>query len=187
MLLAVRRDFGDQQRSLRARIVGLFLDGRDDVVRRDGLPPVERGAQQVLTGGEVPVERALRRLEASRKWLYGNAAGAFVQQRLDGGAGLSAAFDIVPRPDWASTTIVAIPHDATSDAAAWARAIFDLRSLPVWVKALGGVRAVVAKVLRLPPGEQAMLAVDRIVDDEAVIDTDDVHLHFAAGVRVDPV
>src|SRR6266508_1949386 len=102
-----------------------------------------------------------------------------------GGAGLSAAFDIVPRPDWASTTIVAIPHGATGDAAAWARAIFDLRSLPVCVKALGGVRAVGAKLLRLPPGEQAMLAVDRIVGDEAVIDTDDVHLHFAAGVQVD--
>src|SRR6266536_6069251 len=85
MLLTVRSDFGDQQRGLRARIVGLFLDGRDDVVRRDGLPPVERGAQQVLTRGEVPVERALRRLEASRKWLYGNTPGALVQQRLDSG------------------------------------------------------------------------------------------------------
>lgn len=98
---------------------------------------------------------------------------------------MSAAFDVIPRPEWASTTIVAIPPDA-ADAADWARAIFDLRSLPVWVKALGGMRAVVAKLLRLPPAEQAMLTVDRMVGDEALVDTDDVHLHFAAGVRVDP-
>src|SRR5437763_11156216 len=103
-----------------------------------------------------------------------------------GGASVSAAFDIVTRPDWASTTIVAIPRDSTDDAAAWAREIFDLRSLPAWVKALGGVRVVVAKLLRLTPASPAMLAVERMVGDEALIDTDDVHLHFAAGVRVDP-
>jgi hypothetical protein len=103
-----------------------------------------------------------------------------------GGAGLSAAFDIVPRPDWASTTIVAIPHDANDDAAAWARAIFDVRSVPTWVKALFGARVIVARLLRLTPANPSMLAVDHLVGDEAVIDTDDVHLHFAAGVRVDP-
>jgi hypothetical protein len=99
---------------------------------------------------------------------------------------VSAAFDIIPRPDWASTTIVAIPHDATDDPATWARAIFDVRSVPSWVKVLFGARAVAARLLRLPPGNQAMLAVDRVIGDEAVIDTDDVHLHFAAGVRADP-
>ncbi len=99
---------------------------------------------------------------------------------------MSAAFDVVPHPDWASTTIVAIPSDAPDDPAAWAREIFDARSVPAWAKALFGVRMVAAKLLRLPPGNPSMLAVDHVVADEAVIDTDDVHLHFGAGVRADP-
>lgn len=31
-----------------------------------------------------------------------------------------------------------------------------------------------------------MLAVDRIIDGEAVIDTDDRHLRFVAGIRTEP-
>jgi hypothetical protein len=99
---------------------------------------------------------------------------------------VSAAFDVVPNPDWASTTIVAIPSDAPDDPATWARAIFDARSVPAWGKALFGVRMVAAMVLRLPQGNRSMLAVDHVVADEAVIDTDDVHLHFGVGIRADP-
>lgn len=99
---------------------------------------------------------------------------------------MSAAFEIVPRPDWASTTTVAVSPELTRDAMTWARAIFDVRSIPSWVKALFAVREVAVRVLRLPPGDPRMLAVDRMVGDEALIDTDDVHLHFAAAVRADP-
>ncbi|SRR6266536_4671796 len=98
---------------------------------------------------------------------------------------MSAAFDVVPRPDWASTTTVAIPSDLTRDPLVWARAIFNRNSVPPWAKALFVVREVLVRLLRITPGNPQMLAVDRVVGDEALIDTDDVHLHFAAGVRAD--
>lgn len=99
---------------------------------------------------------------------------------------MSAAFEILPRPDWASTTTVAVPPGLTEDSLTWARAIFDVRNVPAWVKALFAVRQVAVRVIRVPQGEPWMLAVDRMIGDEAVIDTDDVHLHFAAGVRAEP-
>jgi hypothetical protein len=98
---------------------------------------------------------------------------------------MSVAFEIVPRPDWASTTTVAIPPDLTQDSLTWARAIFARRNIPAWVKGLFVAREVAVRVLRLPPGDPRMLAVDRVVGDEALIDTDDVHLHFAVGVRAE--
>jgi Protein of unknown function (DUF2867) len=98
---------------------------------------------------------------------------------------VSVALDVLPRPDWASTTSVAIPRDLTRDPVAWAQAIFDSRTMPSWVKVLFVVRECVVRPLRITPGDSSMLAVDRVVGDEAVIDTDDVHLHFVAGVRAD--
>lgn len=99
---------------------------------------------------------------------------------------MSAAFDVLPTPDWAATTTISIPKDSSSDPGKWARAVFDLRSMPVLVKALFALREIAAKFLGIPPGDPSMLAVDRVVGDEAVIDTDDKHLHFAATVRPDP-
>jgi len=99
---------------------------------------------------------------------------------------MSVAFETVPHPDWASTTTVAIPPDLTRDPRVWARTIFDVGTVPSWVKALFVAREVAARVLRLPPGDPQMLAVDRVVGNEALIDTDDVHLHFAATVWAEP-
>jgi hypothetical protein len=99
---------------------------------------------------------------------------------------MSIAFDLMPRPDWAATTTVSTPPGVECSAQQWARAIFDVRSLPAWVRVLFGARVVAAKVMRLPPGDPSMLAIDRVVGDEAVIDTDDRHLHFVATVRAEP-
>jgi hypothetical protein len=99
---------------------------------------------------------------------------------------MSAALELMPRSDWATATIVTVPAAAPADSLTWARAIFDVRSVPVWAKALYGVREALVRVLGIPPGEQSMLAVDHVQDGEAIIDTDDVHLHFVAGVRVEP-
>jgi hypothetical protein len=98
---------------------------------------------------------------------------------------VSAALDGLPHPDWASTTTVAVPPEVTRDPVVWAQAIFDSRTMPSWVKALFVVRECVVRPMRITPGDRAMLAVDRVVGDEALIDTDDVHLHFVAGVRAD--
>ncbi len=98
---------------------------------------------------------------------------------------MSAAFDLIPRPDWAATTTVAAARADQHSADQWARAIFDVSALPWWAKGLFALREAAARVLRLPPGDPAMLAVDRVVGDEAIIDTDDRHLRFVAAVRVD--
>lgn len=98
----------------------------------------------------------------------------------------SAAYVVLPRPDWAATTTVAAAHATDRTGAEWARAVFDVRSMPVAVRALFAVRGVAARLLGLPPGTPAMLAVDRVVDGEALIDTDDRHLRFVAGVASRP-
>ena len=98
---------------------------------------------------------------------------------------MSAAFALIPRPDWAATTTVAAARAGEHSAKQWAAAIFDVSALPWWVKGLFALREAAAVILRLPPGDPAMLAVDRVPGDEAIIDTDDRHLRFVAAVRVD--
>ena len=85
MRLGSRGDLRDQRFGLRARVVGPGLDRGDDIVGGNDLPPLERCAQQVVTRGEVPVERAFRRLQPPGEWLHGEAVRAFVQQHVDGG------------------------------------------------------------------------------------------------------
>ncbi len=99
---------------------------------------------------------------------------------------MSAAFDLMPCPDWAATTTVAVAKAAGHTPEQWAQAICDFSAMPSWVKAMFALRAVAATALRLPPADPAMLAVDRVVGDEAIIDTDDRHLRFVAAVRVAP-
>src|ERR1700753_401822 len=118
---------------------------------------------------------------------------------------MSAVYQLMPRPDWAATTTVTVPENAvrggitqgsaspdraspdnaSPDSAGWARAIFAVGSVPPWIKALFGVREVVARRLRIPPGQPAMFAVREVRDGEALIDTDDRHLRFVAGVRAE--
>ncbi len=96
---------------------------------------------------------------------------------------MSVVFQLMPQPDWASTTTVAVRDSSAHDAAGWAGAIFSAGSRPGWIRVLFGAREVVARVLRIPPGRPEMLAVREVRDGEALIDTDDRHLRFVAGVR----
>ena len=98
---------------------------------------------------------------------------------------MSAVYQLMPRPDWAATTTVTVPNRSARDAEGWARAIFAVGSTPPWIKVLFGIREVVARLLRIPPGRPGMLAVREVRDGEALIDTDDRHLRFVAGVRAD--
>lgn len=99
---------------------------------------------------------------------------------------MSVVYQVLPRPDWAATTTVAAAGATDRNSRQWAEAIFDVDSLPPAVRALFALRQAVARALGLPAGRSAMLAVDRVVDGEAVIDTDDRHLRFAAGVSLEP-
>lgn len=99
---------------------------------------------------------------------------------------MSIAYEAMPRPDWASTTTIAIPHDAPGDPTVWARAIFSPKAAPLPVRLLFAAREVFARALRVPPGDPSMFDIDRVAGDEALIDTDDKHLRFVAAVRPDP-
>jgi len=100
-------------------------------------------------------------------------------------APMSAAYRLMPQPDWAATTTVAVADVSARDPEEWAGAIFSVGSTPNWVKVLFGAREVVARLLRIPPGQASMFAVREVRDGEAIIDTDDRHLRFVAGVRAD--
>jgi len=92
----------------------------------------------------------------------------------------------MPRPDWAVTTTISISPGVQRSSAEWATEIFDIRAVPRWVKALFAARAVIAAPLHLAPGNPAMFAIDAVVGADAVIDTDDRHLRFVAGMRAEP-
>jgi hypothetical protein len=99
---------------------------------------------------------------------------------------MSVAYELIPRPDWASTTTIAVPDGTAHDSRAWAERIFDRRSVPTVVKALFVLRQVVVPLLGIPVAGSSALAVSGVRGDEAVIDTDDRHLHFVAGVKAEP-
>jgi hypothetical protein len=95
-------------------------------------------------------------------------------------------FDLMPTPDWATTTTIATENAAGHTPEEWARAIFDPRAVPPWVGALFVIRQAAVKTLGIPRGKPGMLAVSRVTGDEAIIDTDDRHLRFVAAVTAEP-
>jgi len=98
---------------------------------------------------------------------------------------MSVVYQLMPSPNWAATTTIPVRDGSARDAAGWAGAVFNRRSMPAWIKALFVGRMAVALLLRLPQGTKGTFAVREVRDDEAIIDTDDKHLHFVAGVRAD--
>jgi len=53
-------------------------------------------------------------------------------------APMSAAYRLMPQPDWAATTTVAVADGSARDPEEWAGAIFSVGSTPNWVKVLFG-------------------------------------------------
>jgi len=99
---------------------------------------------------------------------------------------MSAAYSLLDRVDWAATTTVPMRPTGDNDPGRWARRVFVADSAPAWVKTLLGLRQALVGLIgvrRANPG--TVFTVDRVVHGEALIDTDDTHLHFAAGVRPD--
>ncbi|BDZ41463.1 hypothetical protein GCM10025865_07620 [Paraoerskovia sediminicola] len=97
----------------------------------------------------------------------------------------SLALDDVPRPDFADVALVPLPDGAPVDPAAWARAIFDVRAAPVWVRGAFVLRQALAPLIGVPPGESGVFDVARVEGEEALIVADDDHLDFRCGVAVD--
>ncbi|MFC7491974.1 MULTISPECIES: DUF2867 domain-containing protein [unclassified Knoellia] len=108
---------------------------------------------------------------------------------MNGGAAFAShALDGVPEPDFADVQIVALRGATGVAADDWVRAIFDARSLPMWVKALFGLRAVLVPFIGLNQSRERAASpfeVGDVVDGEALVVTDAPHLLFRLGVAVD--
>ena len=97
----------------------------------------------------------------------------------------SLALDEIPAPDFADVQIVSIPPDLIMEPQDWAARLFDFSSAPAWVAGAMAVRQSVVGVIGIPQGDHRAFAVQRVVGEEALINTDDRHLQFCCGVAVD--
>lgn len=103
----------------------------------------------------------------------------------------SLALQDLPHPDFADVAIVAVSPALgarlAADPAAAARAIFDLRNIPLPVKALFGLRQLFVTLLRIPsgPSDRHAFRIRQVVGNEAYIATDQPHLDFRVGVAVE--
>ncbi|GAA3219023.1 DUF2867 domain-containing protein [Oerskovia jenensis] len=97
----------------------------------------------------------------------------------------SLAFEDVPQPDHADVVVVPLPARATTDPATWARAIFDVRSTPLWVRVALGLRQVLVPLIGVRPADRDVFDVSRVEGEEALIVADDTHLDFRCAVGVD--
>lgn len=97
----------------------------------------------------------------------------------------SRVFTDIPRPDWADVVVVPIPPRATRDPEVWAREVFSLRHLPLWVKALFAVRQGFVGLIGVDPAGHDLFAVRSVDGEEALLAADDKHLDFRVGVGID--
>ncbi len=97
----------------------------------------------------------------------------------------SLALRDVPRPDYCDVLVVPLPPGAGTDPAAWARAVFDVRRGPRWVRALLTLRQGAVRLLGLRPAPRDTFDVREVVGEEALLAADDRHLDFRVGVGVD--
>ena len=94
----------------------------------------------------------------------------------------------VPEPDFADVQLVALRGATGVPAEEWVRAIFDPRSLPLWVKVLFGLRFLLVPFIGLNQSQERAahpFAVQDVVDGEALVVTDEPHLLFQLGVVAD--
>lgn len=100
----------------------------------------------------------------------------------------SHALDGVPEPDFADVQIVPLRGATGIAADDWVRAIFDRRSIPIAVKVLFGLRAVLVPFIGLNQARErasSPFEVREVVDGEALVAHDEPHLLFRLGVAVD--
>lgn len=100
---------------------------------------------------------------------------------------VSLVLEEMPQPDWADVVIERLPDGAPVDPEVWARAVFDMRSLPSWVTGLMTLRQLLVPLIGVTPGRQSVFEVRRVHGEEALIRADDRHLDFCAAVGVDAV
>lgn len=100
----------------------------------------------------------------------------------------SRALEGVSEPDFADVQLVALRGATGIAADDWVRAIFDRRSIPVWVQGLFGLRALLVPFIGLNQSRErasSPFEVREVVGGEALVVTDAPHLLFRLGVAVD--
>ena len=78
-----------------------------------------------------------------------------------------------------------LPAHATADPAAWARSLFSLRSLPLWLAALVLARQALGPLVGVPRAPRDRFSVRRVQGDEVLLAVDQRHLDLRVGVGVD--
>jgi hypothetical protein len=97
----------------------------------------------------------------------------------------SMAFDEIADPDYADVAVGVLPAHATADPAAWARSLFSLRSLPLWLVLLVRLRQGLGPLVGVPRAPRDRFAVRCVSGDEVLIAVDQRLLDVRVGVGVD--
>jgi hypothetical protein len=97
----------------------------------------------------------------------------------------SLALQSMPRPDYADVMVLPVPDGTPADPRVWAEELFSLRSTPVWVAALMGLRQAVVGLVGIRRAPAGVFAVADVRGEEALISADDTHLDFRCGVAYD--
>jgi hypothetical protein len=91
-------------------------------------------------------------------------------------------------PDFVDVAVVAVPptdHALPTDPASWARAVFNVRAAPVWVKLLLAVRQATVWLIGIARAGRDTFKVEAVRGEEALIQDNAKHLDFRAGVAYD--
>lgn len=101
---------------------------------------------------------------------------------------VSMAFADIAAPDFADVVVVGIPAAAgpiDGDPTWWVGEIFDVRSMPWWIRGLFAFRQAVVGLVGISRGDASSFAVADVSGEEALISTDERHLDFRAAVGLD--
>ena len=97
----------------------------------------------------------------------------------------SETFADIPAPDYADVQLIPLPASAPVDPVTWAEAIFSVRSAPLFVKTLLGLRQLLVPLIGVPKAQSDVFHIEDVIGEEALIAADDTHLDFRVGVGVD--
>lgn len=97
----------------------------------------------------------------------------------------SLALDEIRDPDYADVAVGVLPAHATADPAAWARSLFSMRSLPLWLAMLVRLRQGLGPLVGMPRAPRDRFSVQCARGDEVLLAVDHRHVDVRVGIGVD--
>lgn len=88
-----------------------------------------------------------------------------------------------PRPDHYDRQVVPLPAGSHDDPRRWAEAVFDIRSAPIPVRILVGLRQLLVPLIGIPRTAESPFRVREVVDGGALVVASERHLDFWCAVR----